>query len=114
MTTITNVGFTIIINVFKIPKMINYTLFWPTCFINVNSIVLQHFITHTNIGLKTFVLLNLATTVNIWSFNVLFKGKLSSDSNLIFMKSLSYSPTSAAFIVNALIIANVFIVMYRM
>ena len=42
---------------------------------------------------------DLTITVNIWSFSILFKDKLSSELNFISMKSFLYSPASPPFIV---------------
>ena len=40
---------------------------------------------------------DLTTIVILWSFNILFKGKLSSELNLNFMKFFPYSPASPLF-----------------
>ena len=57
------------------------------------------FITHTNVHLKKLVdntccLLetDLIIIVKLWSFSILFKGKLSSELNLNFIKFFQYSP----------------------
>ena len=64
------------------------------------------FITHRNIPLKKLAdniyhpwKTDLVIIVVLWIFSVLFKGKLSSALNLIFMKSFSYSPGLPQFIV---------------
>ena len=55
------------------------------------------FIIRTDIRLKKFVDTIYHFYVNIFSFSVLFKDKWSSESNLIFIKSIPYSPASPPF-----------------
>ena len=64
------------------------------------------FLTHTNIHLKKRVdnlssssKTDLKIIVNVWSFSVLFKNKLSSELNLTFITFL-YSPALPTFIVS--------------
>ena len=68
----------------------------------------NNFLTHTNIHLKKLMddIYHLLEKTNrniiviLWSFSVSLKGKLSSESNLIFMKSFLNSPGLLPFIVS--------------